>query len=215
MNPVLKTISLVSLALIWAFTQPAAASGTPAKPIVYIVHGYRATPADHWFPWLQAQLVERGIETRVLALPDSSQPSAQAWADYLDRAVDRHDRATYFVAHSLGCIALLKHLQRQPSDIQLGGMVLVSGFSAKLPALPQLDAFVGGPVTFNGVRQSVAERYVIAARDDQIVPYPLSVELARQLDAPLLSVDHGGHFLGSDGFTRMPQVLTLLWGMIR
>ena len=28
---------------------------------VFIIHGVDASPEEHWFPWLEAQLRERGI----------------------------------------------------------------------------------------------------------------------------------------------------------
>ena len=43
--------------------------GGPVR--VFIIHGYGATVADHWFPWLAQQLRRRGMEVVPVPLPDS------------------------------------------------------------------------------------------------------------------------------------------------
>ncbi|WP_207401608.1 RBBP9/YdeN family alpha/beta hydrolase [Phytopseudomonas dryadis] len=207
------TLLCLYIQSLWPLPSAMAAERAPA-PIVYIVHGYGAAPSDHWFAWLSEQLEQRGIEARVLALPDSQRPSVQGWADYLDTAIDRHDGDSYFVTHSLGCIALLDHLQRQPGGSRVGGAVLVSGFAEALPALPQLDAFTSRPLDFAALRGRIGKRSVIAAQDDPIVPYPLSARLADKLDAKLVTLEQGGHFLASDGFVQLPQALDALLAMM-
>jgi len=42
--------------------------------------------------------------------------------------------------------------------------------------------------------------------DDDIVAPQLSAALAQSLDAELIELERGGHFLGSDGFDAFPQV---------
>ena len=41
---------------------------------VFIIHGFDASPEEHWFPWLEAQLRERGIQAIRLRMPESSRP---------------------------------------------------------------------------------------------------------------------------------------------
>ena len=53
---------------------------TPRNPWrVFIIHGFDASPEEHWFPWLEAQLRERGIQVTRLRMPDSSYPDFDRW----------------------------------------------------------------------------------------------------------------------------------------
>ena len=182
---------------------------------VYIVHGYMASPSDHWFGWLKSQLEARGAQVTILAMPDSSDPDPAAWQRHLQQSVERHDGNSYFVAHSLGCIALLHYLQSLPAGTHIGGLLLVAGFSASLPILPQLDDFTNSPpLDADRIIGMSSQRAVIASRNDAAVPYALTVDLSRQLQTQLSTVEEGGHFLGSEGFTTLPVAYDLLAAMM-
>ena len=137
-----------------------AAPSTPAVRRVVIVHGYAATPTDHWFPWLAEQLRTAGIHADVAELPDPQAPDPAAWLAATAAAVEAAggiDEHTHLVAHSLGCITVLRHLAALPTPSvkaatlpdspgedswRLGGLSLVAGFTGPLPALPQLDDYL-------------------------------------------------------------------------
>ena len=177
---------------------------------IHIVHGFNASPAEHWFPWLQRQLENRGHAASVLDLPSSHAPEPQAWLQAMQEQIGTPDRDTYFVTHSLGGIALLRFLERAKVDGAIGGYVLVSGFNAPLSVLPQLDAFAKADLDVRRLARIATHRSVIASLDDVGVPHTLSNALARSLEARYVTVERGGHFLGSEGFTEFPLVLSEL-----
>lgn len=181
---------------------------------VYIIHGYAAKPTDHWFPWLKQVLKRKGINTTILSMPNPEAPDAAEWQRALEQQLTRLDDHTYLVAHSLGSIALLHHLQRRDAPQNIGGMILVSGFAAPLPGFPQLDPFVAPQLMPEHLKNHVAQRAVFASTNDAIVPFTITKDLAQQLDAAWLPVADSGHFLGSDGYTRFPQLLETLMTMM-
>ncbi|MED5619147.1 RBBP9/YdeN family alpha/beta hydrolase [Ideonella sp. BN130291] len=174
---------------------------------VYIVHGFDASPAHHWFPWLKQALQAQGHSASVVELPSPHEPDPTAWVQALQAQAAVLDRHTWFVAHSLGCIAVLRHLEQAPADAAIGGYVLVSGFNAPLAVLPQLDAFAKPDLDTPKLAAMAAYRSVIASSNDAGVPPALSQALAKDLDAKLVMVERGGHFLASEGFTEFPLVL--------
>lgn len=174
---------------------------------LYIIHGYGAGPQHHWFPWLAEQARKQGAEATVLSLPDPSAPRPEAWQQALREAVPAPDCNTLFVAHSLGCISLLRYLDSLPGERKIGGLILVSGFSGPLPILPALDAFTATPIDYARIRQMTPHRIVIGAADDAIVPYALTEALGKSLEAKSVKLEKGGHFLADDGFTEFPRVL--------
>ena len=89
----------------------------------YVIHGYGASPTDHWFPWLQARLQAAGIPTIVPPLPDSEHPDFAAWQATLTQTIGTPDRNTLLIAHSLGTISLLHYLSAtRPASV--GGLVI-------------------------------------------------------------------------------------------
>lgn len=174
---------------------------------IYIVHGYGASPSDHWFPWLKKEMEKKGATVSIVNLPSPNDPQPNEWQQALEAQVSSLDRNTYFVAHSLGSIALLRFLEGTQDATTIGGYILVSGFNDSLSILPQLDSFKKPSIAYGKLVQMTNNRVVITAIDDSIVPHALSKGLADSLDAKFIPVERGGHFLGSDGFTEFPLVL--------
>ncbi|MEC1550126.1 alpha/beta hydrolase [Bacillus rugosus] len=177
---------------------------------VYIIHGYKASSANHWFPWLKKSLLADDIQAEVLDMPNPLEPRLEDWLDTLSSNQHTLHKNTYVVAHSLGCPAILRFLERTQLREQLGGIILVSGFAKSLPNLKMLDEFTEGSFDDQKIIRSAKHRAVIASRDDQIVPFAWSMDLAQQIDAALYEVQHGGHFLENEGFTSLPIVYDVL-----
>ena len=172
---------------------------------VYLTHGYTAHPDKHWFPWLEQQLAETGIQCVRLEMPDPSHPSPEAWLEYHKRRI-RADENTIFVGHSLGCLATLIFLTETRQKVK--GAVFVSGFYEPLPNLPELDDFAN----FYRKRTACmpAKSFVLASLTDKVVNHRFSERFARHLDAQYILLAEGGHFLDREGITELPEVLELV-----
>jgi uncharacterized protein len=173
---------------------------------VYMIHGYNASPESNWFPWLKQKLKEDGVQVTVLAMPNPAHPDHAQWVTYLQQQVKSPNKDTFFVAHSLGCITLLRYLNTLKPNTKIGGFVLVSGFDAPLSLLPELDTFTKGKVDFGRIMKLTENRIMVTSDNDSIVPYKQTENLSRELRAKLFTVPKGGHFLASDGFTQLPIV---------
>lgn len=177
---------------------------------VIIVPGYKASPEDHWFPWLASELSARNICSKVLNMPSPGQPKLADWINTLEKAAAKPNSDLFIVAHSLGAHAVLHWLSDLPKDSKLGGVVLVSPFLTELPALPELDPVIRRPQKLRLVELPTEKMSVIAASDDYLVPSTMSEDVARVLKAEFIRMNQGGHFLGSDGFSRFPTALDAL-----
>ncbi|KXV62641.1 hypothetical protein AD949_10865 [Acetobacter orleanensis] len=175
-----------------------------------IVHGYRATPEAHWFPWLKAQLEQTGAKVHVPALPSSQAPDPQIWAETLNTVLPHLTPQTVLIGHSLGCITLLRHLLSRPVGETLGGYVLISGFDQPLEALPHLNGFTDCPLDYDALRRLSAFRASVFSDNDLVVAPQCSRSLAASLQTTTLEVPGGGHFLGREGFEQFPALLDLL-----
>lgn len=172
-----------------------------------IFHGYGATPEDHWFGWLAERLDHAGVSTQIPAMPDSMSPSADQWAATAAEALGRPGRETIVIAHSLGCLTVLRHLASLTGPWRVGTMVLVSGFVDTLPTLPDLDGFIGEGVNLSGIPENVGSLTIMRSDDDSHVPVELTDRLAGLLGTTALVVPGAGHFLAADGVTTLPHAL--------
>jgi predicted alpha/beta hydrolase family esterase len=188
------------------------ASNVPVRRVqrVVVVHGYEASPDANWFPWLQDALEAEGIAVTVVPLPAPDAPEETVWEDAVSAALGVPDAATVVVAHSLGVVTVLRVLAALEEPWELGGLVLVAGFTEPLEALPELDGFLATEVEVERVATSIGDRTVIRSDTDPFVPPAASDDLARRLNARLQVHPGAGHFMTDDGVTSLPTLLDLI-----
>ncbi|MFE6621701.1 RBBP9/YdeN family alpha/beta hydrolase [Streptomyces sp. NPDC057740] len=171
-----------------------------------IIHGYGATPEDHWFGWLAGQLRADGVPATIPALPSPQAPDPARWADAVRADLGTPDEHSIVVAHSLGCLTVLRHLRSLPGPWRLGTLVLVSGFVDQLPALPDLNAYIGDGCDVTGLRSHIDRLTIIRSDADPYVPPGHTDRLADLLGIPAQVIPGAGHFLASDGVTSLREV---------
>lgn len=84
---------------------------------------YPSLSNSHWFPWLQKQLLIRGIATYTPEVPLAFAPRWDVWV----REVERFDIGpdTMLVGHSCGGGFWLRYLSERP-ELKVGKVVLVA-----------------------------------------------------------------------------------------
>jgi predicted alpha/beta hydrolase family esterase len=105
---------------------------------------------------------------------------------------------------------VLRALAALTEPWQLGGLVLVSGFTGALKSLPVLDEYLSTDVDAERIAKNIGVRAMIRSDADAFVPTAASDELAQRLNAELRIQPGAGHFLTEDGVSALPIVLDLL-----
>lgn len=178
-----------------------------------IYHGYTANPSDHWFGWLAQQLTKHGIETEIPALPSPLAPRPKQWERCVQETLGVPNEHTAVVAHSLGCLTVLRYLNSLHGPWRLGVLVLVGGFVEPLPTLPALDDYIGqgwdaeGLHTLKEIRSHIDRVIIIRSDNDDTVPPIYTDNLAAKFGLPVHIVANAGHFVARQGITRLPAVL--------
>ena len=113
----------------------------------FLIHGWGGSPNEGWRPWLKNKLEQQGFEVFVPAMPDTNYPKLDAWLDKLEQAVGTPDENCYFVGHSLGCITILRYLEKLEEGQKVNTVVLVAGFTDKNITLGE-DENIDGISTF-------------------------------------------------------------------
>lgn len=182
-------------------------------PQIFVLHGYSASIDDHWFLDLKHQIEDEHTTVTLIPFPDSENPDVDAWQKVLDQQIPKVDENTYFVAHSLGVITLLHFLQRHKYQ-NIGGMILVSGFSGLISDSSVLNSYITKSKVDTDYFKDTKKKLVYLSDNDDLVPPKLTIELAKEIDAPYITVPNGGHFLGREGYTTFPQLVDSLKEML-
>lgn len=178
---------------------------------VFLIHGWKGRPDNHWFPWCMHELRARGFEVAVPSMPNPAHPEVSEWLSFLRTYVGRPGLHTFFVGHSLGCITIIRYLAELPEEREVGGCVFVAGFSGNIP-LPDIAPFYSLPVNFDAAKAHGGRFVCIFSDNDSQVPLERSLTFAKQLGAKIILEKGKGHFTEHDGVTALPSLLTALSG---
>ncbi|OGY27082.1 MAG: hypothetical protein A2Z42_01770 [Candidatus Woykebacteria bacterium RBG_19FT_COMBO_43_10] len=177
-----------------------------SKKRLVIVHGWEGNPEEGWFPWLKTEMEKRGWEGSVPAMPNSAEPKQARWLSYLQTVVGKVDKNTFMVGHSLGCIIILRFLERLPEKQFLGGAILVAGFDNPLK-YKELRNFFQETIAWDRIKKGCDKFVSIHSEDDPEVPIENSDNFRKNLGAKTIKVNGFRHFSGGDGVTSLPIVL--------
>lgn len=175
---------------------------------IYVVHGYTANSKANWYPDLKNHLESENITVHIFDMPNSHAPVEKEWLDFLERGITNFDDKSIFIGHSLGCVAILRFLEDKNTD-NIESLFLVSGFVEVSP-IPELSKFVKEKIDYSKFVETIENRVVLSAEDDDIVPYLYSEVLAKKLNAQFKLLETGKHFIDRDGFTEFPYLINLV-----
>ena len=75
---------------------------------VIIVHRWDGSPNEPMLQWLKNELMKKKVKVTVPAMPNPAVPKIGDWLKKLNEI--KVDEETYFIAHSIGCQAVLRCL---------------------------------------------------------------------------------------------------------
>ena len=181
------------------------------KEKVYIIHGWGATPNVNWFPWMSRELIKRGIDVEVPQMPDTENPELGNWLKKLDKIIGESDENVYLVGHSLGCVTILKYLEKVNKKV--GGVILVAGFLNSL-GIPEIENFTETQIDFEKINKLNTRIVVINSDNDPFVPIEEGKILRDKLGAKLIIMENAYHINEGNGFFELPIGLDVLLKMM-
>lgn len=160
---------------------------------VFILHGWQGSPQENWFPWLKSKLEERGIAVSVPRLPDPDVPRLDNWINTVKSAVGKPDKKSYLIGHSLGNITILRYLESLSDGEEIGGAVLVAGFTDDL-GIRELGNFFSYPINWERIRLGCKKFVVINSDNDPYIALKHSSILKEKLNSEVIIEHDMGHF---------------------
>jgi hypothetical protein len=129
-----------------------------------------------------------------------------AWLQHLAKTVRSPDRDCFFIGHSLGCITILRYIEKLKENQEVGGAVLVAGFTDDL-GYGELKTFFLQLPDWERIKARCTKFTAIHSDNDPYVPLKYGDVFKEKLGAEVI-VEHGmRHFSGDDGITELPAVL--------
>ena len=161
-------------------------------PRLLVIPGLHDSGPAHWQSWLQSLYRDaRRVQQR-----DWGDPHLQRWADRIDRTLELAGGSGPWVAvaHSFGCLALVRHLAERPgSPIRAALLVAPAepdkfGLAARLPGHA-----LGVPST------------VFSSDSDSWMSAASARRWASRWGAHLVSLGDAGHINAEAGFGPLPR----------
>jgi uncharacterized protein len=171
-----------------------------------VVPRWAGTPAADWYPWLGRELQAMRpspFEPVVIAdMPNPSQPTIQAWTGRVKEMIGNdpaHAANTVFVAHSVGCLAVLHGLAELPDGVQIGGLLCVAGWFRTDAPWDSLMPWIETPIDL--ARAKIAAGHHIAVlisdNDRHVADWRANRKAWEEgLDASVALVPGANHFNG-------------------
>lgn len=160
---------------------------------VFLIHGWDGRPDNHWFPWLKAELVARHVKVFAPQMPNAANPKVSEWLSMLSNWVGKPDANTFFVGHSLGCVAIARYITSLPPKAVIGGAVFVAGFSGDIN-IPEIAEFYTLPCEPEKVKSHGGKFVAIFSDNDKYVPLEKALEFAHAISAKTVLEKGRGHF---------------------
>jgi len=172
----------------------------------FIFHGTAGYPEENWFPWLKAELEQRGCETIVPQFPTPENQSLEKWFAVADEYRRETEGAPILIGHSLGGAFLLRLLERgtrAKAAFLIGTPIGVGVVKNQRTD----DDFTGKLFDWKKIRESCPLFFVIQSDNDPYVPIENGRELAKNLGVEMIFIPNCGHFNKAAGFVKFEFLL--------
>jgi predicted alpha/beta hydrolase family esterase len=176
-----------------------------------IIHCWGGKPHYAWYPWLEAQLVQRGYSVSVPKMPHTHEPRQDKWLSHVAQVIGEPDDDLVLIGHSLGTVIIMRYLESLSDKQKIGKAILVAGFTDQL-GFGELDNFFESTLNYKKIKsKSVHGFAAIQSDDDPHVSEQYSIRLQHELGAKLI-IKHGArHMSGAIGKAgsciELPEVL--------
>ncbi len=148
---------------------------------IILIHGKDTNPSQKWYPWLKNEAEKRAIHCIVPELPRTNNPVLSEWLDEIDKI--KPNRDSILIGHSRGGVAILRWLQRQPTDKKVKKVILIAANNPSIPEKNQKEDTNGfyeeGPYDFQQIIKHCSDFTVLHSKDDEWVPFASGEEIAR------------------------------------
>jgi len=159
-----------------------------------LLHGFRGSSKNNFFPWLEKELKKRGAKVFVPDLPNPENPSEKEQVDFVLKN-SRFDENTIIFGHSLGAVVAMKVVEK--INAKIAGLVLAGGFvnpDFKDNPRPFKTSF-NWKFDFGKIKNKTGFIKILSDKNDYAVPAEQGRNLFKELGGTLIETESGApHF---------------------
>jgi len=165
---------------------------------VTIIHGFNATPQDHFYPWLADQLRAKGYEVQVPELPlkTGEEIEAEALMELMHEKIGLLTHDDIVIGHSLSAVLALRYLEYVEIKSTPRAFVLVAP-PWRVNASEMQGLFMTN-LDFDVMPWKAAEFVVVHSSDDVLVPFDHAKKWVEVLKAKLIDQPGNDHYMGKE-----------------
>lgn len=164
---------------------------------IVFIHGYTSSHRGDWYPNISKELDKLGVDYRIPDLPGGEQPHAGEWLKVLYEVISRNNKPLVLVGHSLGTRTALLYLEKYQPKIEK--VFLIAAFANRVENARRNNGeaypdFFEHQIDLERIKPLVRKFIVMHSRDDSSIPFEQGEEIAKDLDAELVSFEGRDHF---------------------
>lgn len=188
---------------------------------VYIIHGWGGSPKEPMLQWLKLSLEEKGYRVAVPKMPKPAFPKIESWVGKLKKIVSP-DSETVFIAHSIGCQAVLRYLETLNNNIKIKEVVLIAPWmeldrqtieEEGQEVIDIAKPWMETPIDFQKIMSHTGKVVAIFSDNDPYVPLSQKDLFEKELGAEIIVENNKGHFTISDNINELPPALKAVFDL--
>jgi len=172
---------------------------------IVLVHGLGADFESGFWPWLIGALRDRGHEVLLPEIPNDDELNCADWVEAINTSIHEPGGDTMFIAHSIGCVALLHYFEQAEMTGTPKSTVLIA--PPYFIGSEKFESFFIPPVDWDTVEWKSQGFVIIHAQDDVKIPLNHAQKHEQLLHGQLMELETGGHF---NEVKELPLILDLI-----
>ncbi|MFA5360436.1 MAG: alpha/beta fold hydrolase [Candidatus Paceibacterota bacterium] len=182
---------------------------------VIIIHGWGGSPNEPLLKWLKSELEKNGFEVVVPEMPNSEKPNIKTWVLKLKEIVEKPDKDTILVGHSIGCQTILRYLEKLHSTSMVGGVVFIAPWFTLSNLESDEEWRVADPWLNRSIRETNVIKHTpkitaIFSDNDPYVPSENIEMFKKKFNAKVIVEHEKGHFTADDGVEKLESALNTI-----
>ncbi len=178
-------------------------------PKVIMIHGNGGSTAyEGWFPSVQGELEQAGLEVISQTFPDNVKARAKYWLPYIEEL--GADADTILIGHSSGAVAAMRYAEIH----RLLGSVLVSACYTDLgQSSERVSGYYDAPWNWSAIKANQSWILQYASPDDPYIPVAEARFIQKHLSTKYFELPNRGHFQTKD-FPELAKALFKTLGRV-
>lgn len=178
---------------------------------VVLVHGSFGKPFENWFPWLEKNLTEKGIECIIPTFPTPNNQNYYIWEELMNYYYKQGiiNGETILIGHSCGAAFLTKFLIN--NNVKVKKLITVSGYNNFYGGDDLMDKLNGSfyvdEQKFVELKSKVEDIISFYSNNDPFIDQNTLKKFADLLGGKHIVVANAGHFNQSSGFNTFEQIM--------